>query len=94
MICAAIADIYLIDGLKIICEKSLVKYISLETVCDLVVIAQKHNANELKKSCIDYLMKNISKIYGTKEYEKLEKFPALLVEVTRRVLDNANLLDI
>lgn len=70
------------------------KYISLETVCDLVVIAQKHNANELKKSCIDYLMKNISKIYGTKEYEKLEKFPALLVEVTRRVLDNANLLDI
>lgn len=32
-----IADAYIIDGLKILCQKTLIKHINIENSCDLLI---------------------------------------------------------
>lgn len=48
------------------------KQITPENACDILLVSQQYSANLLKSISMDFIIKNISKIYKTKEYEKLE----------------------
>ncbi|CAD8053578.1 unnamed protein product [Paramecium primaurelia] len=84
----SLADQYLIDGLKNLMQKSIKKYINNETVCDLLIFAQKCSAHSLKNACMNHLLKNINIISESPQYEKLELQPSLLTEITRALLQH------
>jgi len=86
-----IADAYAINGLKTLCEHIIALSIKEENACEILEIAQKFSGTELKNQCMSYIIGNFSKIYGTKQYERLEKNPSLLIEVTRSVFSNLNM---
>ena len=48
------SNLYGLNRLKNMCESRLVKHISMETVVDLLQLSHKHNAEELKKICMDF----------------------------------------
>jgi hypothetical protein len=57
-----LADAYMLEGLKYLCENTLMHNVDNENVCALLIDANKYSANELKKFCQTYLMKNFSDV--------------------------------
>ena len=60
----------------------------IKNVCKLLELAHKYQSFELKSHSMNFITKNFSEIYGTKEYETLEKNPSLLIELTRNVFSS------
>lgn len=53
------AGMFIIEDLKSICEKYLVSnYMKLDNVIDVVVMAETHNADELKKAAMEMIVAN------------------------------------
>ena len=80
-----LADAYGIEGLKKLCENTLVHNVTLENVCQTLVIAHRFSAIELKKFCMAYIVKHFDLINNTPAFESLEEVPNLLIEITRAV---------
>ena len=78
-----LADAYMLEGLKYLCENTLMHNVDNENVCALLIEANKYSSAELKKFCIQYLIKNFSEISQGKNFEELEYHPSLLMEVTK-----------
>ena len=57
-----LADAYMLEGLKYLCENTLMHNVDNENVCSLLIDANKYSANELKKFCQTFLMKNFSEV--------------------------------
>jgi hypothetical protein len=53
-----LADAYMLEGLKYLCENTLMHNVDNDNVCALLIDANKYSAHELKKFCQTYLMKN------------------------------------
>lgn len=85
-----LADAYMLEGLKYLCENTLIHNVDNDNVCSLLIDANKYSALELKKFCQTYLMKNFSEVSNTKAFEELEYYPSLLMEVTKLVFTNVN----
>ncbi|KAJ4813581.1 BTB/POZ and MATH domain-containing protein 1 [Rhynchospora pubera] len=51
------ADIYALDGLKMICEERLIRDLSLDTVTSSLALAEEHNCSELKDACLAFAYK-------------------------------------
>ena len=85
-----LADAYMLEGLKYLCENTLMHNVDNENVCSLLIDANKYSAHELKKFCQQYLMKNFQEVSHTKAFEELEYYPSLLMEVTKLVFTNVN----
>lgn len=92
--CIELSDAYLAFNLKKICQKRLMPLITTENCCDMLILAGKYTANDLKEAAIVYIIKNFSQVCNTEQYELLEKHPSLLIEVTRRVFANVNMKEI
>ncbi|TVT97887.1 hypothetical protein EJB05_56813, partial [Eragrostis curvula] len=80
----AAADWYEMHRLKLICAETLREYIDLNTVVNLVVLAERHGCYRLKKDCIDYLRYpptlNVVMAFGG--FEHVTQYsPALLREL-------------
>ena len=56
------ADEYQLDGLKTLCEEALCKSLTAQSVIDILVMADTHNAPTLKQSCLTFIAKNISDV--------------------------------
>ena len=80
----------MLEGLKYLCENTLMHNVDNDNVCTLLIEANKYSSAELKKFCISYLNKNFSEVSSTKAFEELEFYPSLLMEVTKLVFSNAN----
>jgi speckle-type POZ protein len=80
-----IADAYMLEGLKYLCENTLMHNVDNDNVCALLIDANKFSALELKKFCQTYIMKYYNDISKTKAFEELEYYPSLLMEVTKMV---------
>jgi len=78
-----ISDAYMLEGLKYLCENTLMLNVTIDNVCALLIDANKFQASELKKFCQIFLMKSFQEVSQTKGFEELEYFPSLLMEVTR-----------
>ena len=53
-----IADKYMLQGLKLICENNLIKNLSNENIFDHLSIATKYNLSSLKKKAIKFIVSN------------------------------------
>ncbi len=80
-----LADAYNLDTLKRLCENTLIYSVDTENVCELLVHAHRHGAIELKTFCMNYIIKNFTKVNQSPSFERLENVPNLLIEITRVV---------
>ena len=56
------ANEYQLEGLKSKCEEALIKALTAETVIDILLMADMHNAQKLKESCMLFIAKNITDV--------------------------------
>ena len=56
------ANEYQLEGLKTKCEEALIKALTSETVIDILLMADMHNAQKLKESCMHFTAKNITDV--------------------------------
>lgn len=89
-----LADAYMLEGLKYLCENTLMHNVDNENVCQILIDANKYSAVELKKFCQNYLIKNFQEVSHTKAFEELEFYPSLLMEVTKLAFSNVNTKEI
>jgi hypothetical protein len=80
-----LADAYGLENLKFLCENTLIHNVDNENVVALLIDAHSYSANELKKFCMTYVIKNFADVQDTKGFESLEAVPSLLMEVTKNI---------
>ena len=56
------AEKYQLEGLKVICEEALSKMLAAYTVVDVLLLADTHNAQTLRQSCLEFIAKNIVEV--------------------------------
>lgn len=72
-ICLEAADKYQIPDLKAICETYVLSEINVSNAMDVLLHAQVHSANEVKKQAMDFIWKNSSEFMEPEQYEHLLK---------------------
>jgi len=77
-----LADHYILDGVKHVCENIVVHSVEVDNACHLLTHADRYVAHELKRYCLFFILKNIEQVAHTPGFEELSKTPAL-IEVTR-----------
>lgn len=85
-----LADAYILDGLKYLCENTLMQNVDNDNVIQFLIDANRYQSTELKKFCISYLIKNFSEVSTSDSFQELEYYPSLLMEVTKLVVSNVN----
>jgi len=78
-----LADHYTLDGLKHVCENVLVHSVEIDNVCSLLTHADRYMAQELKRYCLSFILKNFEQVAYTQSFDDLSTVPSLLLEVTR-----------
>jgi hypothetical protein len=53
------ANEYQLEGLKMKCEEALIKALTSQTIIDILLMADMHNVQKLKESCMLFIAKNI-----------------------------------
>ena len=56
------AEEYQLEGLKVTCEAALSKVLAAHTVIDVLLLADTHNAQTLRQSCLEFIAKNIVEV--------------------------------
>ena len=79
----AAADKYNIVDLKESCEKSLCNSMTVENVCDLLLLARDRVSPELKRRAIDFISQNIDSVTISEGWQNLVREPQLMTEVVR-----------
>jgi len=77
-----LADHATVDGLKALCEASLTHSVDTGNVCALLVTAHRYCAGDLKRFCVEFILKHHEAI----SLLELATEPALLIEITKEVL--------
>jgi hypothetical protein len=85
-----LADQYLLDRLKFLCENTLMQSVDNENIIPTLIEANKYQSVELKKFCFNFLIRNFTEISSSKTFEELEFYPGLLMEVTKLMATNSN----
>lgn len=80
-----LSDAYTLKYLKKLCQNCLIHAVCVENVCDILILANRHSANELKRFCLSFMTKHFPEVNTTQGFEHLEQVPNLLIEVTRLV---------
>ena len=62
---------YQLDCLKSICSCYLITTLNVETVAEVLVVADMHQASELKTKCIDFITDHSSQVMATKGWSAL-----------------------
>ena len=85
------ADEYQLDGLKTLCEEALCKSLTAQSVIDVLMMADTHNAPNLKQSCLTFIAKNISDVKKSPAWTegklKSEENKDLWVVVLEHIVD-------
>lgn len=76
------ADKYQLDSLKNLCEHYLSSTLSIDTASRLLLLADTHQAKQLKCQCIDYITDHIAKVKLTDSWKTVTKArPELGIEL-------------
>eukprot|EP00744_Colponema_vietnamica_P003773 GILI01005726.1.p1 GENE.GILI01005726.1~~GILI01005726.1.p1 ORF type:complete len:497 (+),score=112.38 GILI01005726.1:197-1687(+) len=78
-----LADHYTLDVLKNLCENTLIHNVDTDNVPILLTHAHRFQAQELKKFCLNFILKHFDVVARTKAFEDLGQIPQLLLEVTK-----------
>ncbi|KAG5452460.1 Protein roadkill [Clonorchis sinensis] len=80
----AAADKYQLERLKTMCEEALVESLSVENCCDILGLADMHNADQLKAHTLEFIMLHAHDVCETEGYDQLVRHrPRLLNECFR-----------
>jgi len=86
-----IAEKYGLDPLKIICQNKLISHLSISNVCQMMILADTHNADLLMSACIPLVKSFINQLLNTPEWLELKNtHNKLITAVLEKVvtLDN------
>lgn len=76
-----VAEKYAMDGLKIICEKSLFRSLSFENVVDIFILSDKFNATELKDQVKEFIAAHAAVLGNMCEFKTIFlTYPHLAME--------------
>ncbi|ERM93569.1 hypothetical protein AMTRI_Chr03g149150 [Amborella trichopoda] len=82
----AAADKYDLGRLRLMCEANLCKDISVDNVADILALADRYHAMELKTVCLKYAAENLAAVMRTEGFGHLrEKCPSLQSELLKTV---------
>lgn len=84
-----LSDLYGITSLKAICERLLLRFLTPFTVCQLLQTAERHQAQLLKSSCVDFILQNPAEVVKLPQFEQLQAEPALVLQIARLSLSGA-----
>ena len=78
---------YQIVSLKAFCATHLASKIDTESAVEMLLLADLHQAIELKDVCLDFIAKNSAQVVATEGWEKIElgNNTKLLSEVIKRM---------
>jgi len=80
----AIADKYGMTRLKLQCEAHLLTITSVNNVCEIIIIADLHQSENLKKEAMQFLVNNAKEVMSTGDYHTMETtHPRLVSEAFR-----------
>ena len=78
----AAADIYGLDRLKLICEETMAKKMNAETCGWMLLAADQHHAEQLKRCCLLFIVRNMKAIVETESFQHLMlDHPQLMKEI-------------
>ncbi|KAF2074162.1 hypothetical protein CYY_004533 [Polysphondylium violaceum] len=81
-----IADEYLLDALKKLCESKLISEMKNNNAALFLIQSDRFNCKNLKKASLAYILQNIKKLYGTTDFEPLSDYPTLLAEIIGKMV--------
>ena len=64
---------YQFESLKNLCEKSLSKGIAVDNAVSIFLLANMHNAAELKSKSIEFIVKNSKQVMATEGWKEILK---------------------
>lgn len=80
----AAADKYALDRLKVMCEEALCQSLSSENAADVLILADRHSAEQLKSKAIDFLNNHVAEVMESPSWSTLvSSHPSLISEVFR-----------
>lgn len=71
------ADKYGIEGLKEMCEKVLCDNISVDNVCDILVLSDRHNIRHLKARALNFVKAHIKDVIGSEGFASIAQVDVL-----------------
>jgi len=78
------ADKYSLPDLKARCEKALIKALTIENACELLILSDAHSATQLKERTVEYVVRNSFEVTRTSGWQLLLKQrPELVTEVVQ-----------
>lgn len=76
---------YNLPRLKAMCGVKLKQSISVNKVSTLLMTAHRHNSQQLKDLCIQYICEHHTEVVKSKDFKVLAEEPELLMEVTVKI---------
>ena len=67
-----LAHEYMLEKLKNDCEKVFIKDIKLENVIKSAQLAEKYEAENLRKACLGFICENFEEIFRTQNFKELD----------------------
>ncbi|KAL6883432.1 hypothetical protein ACP4OV_010846 [Aristida adscensionis] len=84
------ADRYALQGLQLICEDKLCKYINVGTVATILALAEQHHCHGLKKACFNFLSSaaNLRAVVANEGFKHLSRSCPSITEQLIAMLGN------
>ncbi|KAL6843292.1 hypothetical protein ACP4OV_027005 [Aristida adscensionis] len=77
------ADRYAVQGLKVLCEKSLSESLDAETVAPMLALADQDSCSELKHACVEFITSSeiLDRVVASDGYRRIkESCPTVVVD--------------
>jgi len=88
----AAADKYGLTRLRSMCESSLEKNFTVDTIAHTLVLSHLHSAKGLKDRAIDYIVANVSQVRQSDGWTEMEKsYPQLIADVFHALVSKQEL---
>lgn len=85
----AAADKYQLDRLKVMCEEALATNLTVENVASILIIADMHNAAQLKKIALHFCSSNSNTVPTTEGWKQMvSQNPSLLSDAYESLADS------
>ena len=81
------ADKYQIEGLVKCCEMFLSEHLTVDNVAETVLLADKHNATQLRKSCISFIVEHRSAVSETSSWSQVLAMNEILQDIYQATVE-------
>ncbi|CAL5007574.1 unnamed protein product [Urochloa decumbens] len=81
------ADRYAMDRLKVVCQRTICKYLDVENVASTLALAEQHECDRLRDACVEFIAssKKMNDVKATQGYADLRRTcPPVFVDLFER----------